>query len=82
MTPSLCGLGWRRLIQETRYVKTSMTEAYVRDPVKNDYILGRTPAKRWGVPEDFRGTVIFLASPASDFVTGTTILVDGGIIGL
>jgi 2-deoxy-D-gluconate 3-dehydrogenase len=38
----------------------------------------RTPAKRWGVPEDMTGVAVFLASPASDFVTGTAIPVDGG----
>ena len=41
-------------------------------------VLNRTPAKRWGVPEDFRGIAIFLGSQASDFVTGTAIPVDGG----
>ena len=38
----------------------------------------RTPAGRWGVPDDFAGIAVFLASPASDFVTGTAIPVDGG----
>jgi 2-deoxy-D-gluconate 3-dehydrogenase len=38
----------------------------------------RTPAKRWGQPEDFQGVTIFLASQASAFVTGATIVVDGG----
>jgi len=57
-----------------------MTETYTRDPEYNAYIMGRTPAKRWGVPEDFRGVVIFLASQASNFVTGTSIVVDGGMI--
>ena len=38
----------------------------------------RTPAGRWGVPQDFAGVAVFLASPASDFVTGTAIPVDGG----
>ena len=38
----------------------------------------RTPAKRWGVPDDLAGVAVFLASPASDFVTGTAIPVDGG----
>jgi len=44
----------------------------------HDKILGRTPAGRWGVPQDLAGTAVFLASPASDFVTGTAIPVDGG----
>lgn len=41
-------------------------------------VLSRTPADRWGAPDDFAGIAVFLASPASDFVTGTAIPVDGG----
>jgi len=44
----------------------------------NENVLRRTPAARWGVPDDFRGIAVFLASTASDFVTGTAIPVDGG----
>jgi len=44
----------------------------------NERILRRTPAGRWGVPEDLAGIAVFLAAPASDFVTGTAIPVDGG----
>jgi 2-dehydro-3-deoxy-D-gluconate 5-dehydrogenase len=44
----------------------------------HDKVLTRTPAKRWGEPSDFAGIGVFLASPASDFVTGTAIPVDGG----
>jgi 2-dehydro-3-deoxy-D-gluconate 5-dehydrogenase len=44
----------------------------------NAMVLMRTPAKRWGVPEDLSGIAVFLASKASDFVTGTAIPVDGG----
>jgi NAD(P)-dependent dehydrogenase (short-subunit alcohol dehydrogenase family) len=51
-------------------------------PVKtmplNDEIIARTPAGRWGKAEEVAGTAIFLASKASDFVTGTTVRVDGG----
>lgn len=46
----------------------------------NDFILNRTPAGRWGNPEDLMGTTVFLASPASDFVNGQIIYVDGGIL--
>ena len=46
----------------------------------NDFIIGRTPAGRWGNPEDLQGTAVFLASPASDFVNGQIIYVDGGIL--
>jgi len=41
-------------------------------------VVARTPARRWGRPEDFHGPAVFLASAASDFVTGATLLVDGG----
>lgn len=46
----------------------------------NDFILKRTPASRWGEPEDLGGTAIFLASKASDFVSGHIVYVDGGIL--
>ena len=64
-----------------RYIKTEMTEESIQNQEYRDYQLGRTPAKRWGLPEDFRGVVVFLASGASDFVTGTSIVVDGGLLG-
>ena len=44
----------------------------------HDRVVARTPAARWGAPDDFAGTAVFLASSASDFVTGTAIPVDGG----
>ena len=44
----------------------------------HERVLARTPAGRWGVPDDLAGIAVFLASPASDFVTGTAIPVDGG----
>jgi gluconate 5-dehydrogenase len=46
----------------------------------NDFIINRTPAGRWGNPEDLMGTTVFLASAASDFVNGQIIYVDGGIL--
>ncbi|MBT1685800.1 gluconate 5-dehydrogenase [Dawidia soli] len=46
----------------------------------NEFILNRTPAGRWGDPDDLRGTAVFLASAASDFVNGQIIYVDGGIL--
>jgi 2-deoxy-D-gluconate 3-dehydrogenase len=47
-------------------------------PTLHDKVVDRTPAKRWGVPDDFEGIAVFLCSGASDFVTGTAIPVDGG----
>lgn len=46
----------------------------------NSFIIGRTPAARWGTPEDLQGPAIFLASHASDFVNGHILYVDGGIL--
>lgn len=46
----------------------------------NSFILGRTPAARWGTPEDLEGPVVFLASRASDFINGHILYVDGGIL--
>ena len=59
------------------WFETDMT-APVRTMPMNDEILARTPAGRWGQPEELAGTAVYLASRASDFVTGTTVYVDGG----
>lgn len=59
------------------WIETDMT-APVHNMPLNDEILARTPAGRWGQPEEIAGTAVYLASRASDFVTGTTIRVDGG----
>ncbi|NQV29562.1 MAG: SDR family oxidoreductase [Candidatus Marinimicrobia bacterium] len=63
------------------YIATDNTSALQADPVRNKAILERIPAGRWGKPEDIAGTVVFLSSPASDYINGTTILVDGGWMG-
>jgi 2-dehydro-3-deoxy-D-gluconate 5-dehydrogenase len=62
------------------WIETDMTSSVRTTPMKamNEEILARTPAGRWGQPEEVAGTAVFLASRASDFVTGTTICVDGG----
>ena len=59
------------------WIETDMTAPVHTMPL-NDEILARTPAGRWGQPEELAGTAVYLASRASDFVTGTTIRVDGG----
>jgi 2-deoxy-D-gluconate 3-dehydrogenase len=60
------------------WIATPMTEAVQTIPDMNAEILLRTPMGRWGLPEDHGGAAVFLASEASDFVTGVTIPVDGG----
>ena len=61
------------------WIDTALTRS-ARDQVQglNERILARTPAGRWGAPDDLAGIAVFLASSASDFVTGTAIPVDGG----
>ncbi len=63
------------------YISTDNTEALRNDPVRSKSILDRIPAGRWGEPDDFRGPAVFLASPASDYVHGTILMVDGGWMG-
>lgn len=63
------------------WVATDMTAIIRDDPAFSDFnrmILARTPANRWGEADEMAGAAVFLASHASDFVTGTTIPVDGG----
>jgi len=61
------------------WIDTELTQGARREvPWLNDSVLKRTPARRWGTIEDMAGVAVFLASPASDFVTGTAIPVDGG----
>jgi 2-deoxy-D-gluconate 3-dehydrogenase len=60
------------------WIATPMTEPVQNFPEMNDEVLRRTPMGRWGLPEDHGGAAVFLASPASDFITGVTIPVDGG----
>ena len=63
------------------YISTDNTEALRNDPVRSEQILARIPAGRWGEPDDFKGPVVFLASPAANYMHGTTMLVDGGWMG-
>lgn len=61
------------------YVETALTEAAMRErPDLHDRVIARTPARRFGQPDDYGGIAVFLASAASDFVTGALIPVDGG----
>jgi len=60
------------------YIDTDLTIPLQQDPVRNPAILARIPAGRWGKPQDLMGAVVYLASPASDYVNGTILIVDGG----
>jgi gluconate 5-dehydrogenase len=61
------------------YFATDLNRALVDDPAFSDWLCKRTPAGRWGRVEELCGAAVFLASPASDFVNGQTLFVDGGL---
>ena len=63
------------------YIATDNTEALRNNPERNQSILARIPAGRWGTPDDFKGPAVFLASAAADYVSGEILLVDGGWMG-
>lgn len=60
------------------YIATDNTENLRKDPERSKSILARIPAARWGSPDDLKGAVVFLASPAADYVHGAILNVDGG----
>lgn len=63
------------------YMDTEMNTGLIRDKGRNREILARIPAGRWGTPEDVKGLAVFLASDASDYISGAVIPVDGGYLG-
>ncbi|WP_317171110.1 SDR family NAD(P)-dependent oxidoreductase [Croceivirga sp. JEA036] len=63
------------------YISTDNTEALRNNPDRANSILARIPAGRWGEPEDFAGPVVFLASEAAAYMSGSITLVDGGWMG-
>jgi NAD(P)-dependent dehydrogenase (short-subunit alcohol dehydrogenase family) len=60
------------------YFLTELTKPLYDDPERRAFITGRTPMGRWGEPHELAGSIVFLASDASSFITGHTLLVDGG----
>ncbi len=63
------------------YVRTDNTQVLQDDVARSDAIRDRIPAGDWGAPDDIAGTAVFLASPASDYVHGSVVTVDGGWMG-
>ena len=63
------------------YIATDVTAALQQDAARNPAILARIPAGRWGDPSDLAGAVVYLASAASQYVSGTVLTVDGGWMG-
>lgn len=63
------------------YIATDNNEALRRDPARMAAINERIPAGRWGAPDDLKGVAVFLASRASDYVSGSVLVVDGGWLG-
>jgi gluconate 5-dehydrogenase len=61
------------------YMLTDMNQALIDNPAFDAWVKGRTPAKRWGRPDELIGTAVFLASSASDYVNGQIVYVDGGM---
>lgn len=62
------------------YMATEMNTALIADETRNTEILNRIPAKRWGTPNDMKGVAVFLSAPASDYLNGAIIPVDGGYL--
>lgn len=62
------------------YFRTDMNTALVNDPQFDRWLRDRTPADRWGEPEELVGAMLFLCSGGADFVTGQNLVVDGGIV--
>ena len=61
------------------YMATDINTTFRAEPGRYEWIRQRTPMKRWGTEEDLMGAVLFLASPASAFMTGQVVTVDGGM---
>lgn len=63
------------------YIATDNNQALRDDPARNEQLLVRIPAGRWGTPDDLKGVVVWLSSPAAAYVHGAVVIVDGGWMG-
>jgi gluconate 5-dehydrogenase len=83
LTRSMCGEWAGKNIQingiSPGYIETEMTEVLRQNQQFDSWVRIRTPSGRWGRVEDLAGACVFLASPASDYVNGHLLLVDGGL---
>jgi gluconate 5-dehydrogenase len=79
MTAEWAGLGIQANAIGPGYMITEMNQALIDNPAFDTWVKARTPSKRWGKPEELVGAAIFLASPASDYINGQIIYVDGGM---
>ena len=83
LTRAMCGEWAQHNIQANGigpgYIETELTAPLVADPKFDSWIRGRTPAGRWGKLDDLTGAAVFMASPASDFLNGQVIMIDGGL---
>lgn len=62
------------------FIETDITQAIRKDPERTSWITGRIPKGRWGQPSDLAGAALFLSAPASDYVSGVVLAVDGGFL--
>lgn len=84
LTQSMCAEWARHGIQANAigpgYIKTELNTSLARSGSFDAWLTARTPAGRWGEPADLEGAVVFLAAPASNFVNGQVLYVDGGLL--
>lgn len=64
-----------------RFIQTPMCKHLYQDTEFNKHVVERTSSRRWGYPDDLKGLMVFLASRASEFITGESIVIDGGVLG-
>ena len=79
MTAEWAGEGLQINAIAPGYIHTEMTQNLIDDESFNSWIVGRTPAHRWGTPADLAGPAVWLASDGSDYVNGQVVFIDGGM---